>query len=181
MNDTGRLKIRKYIPYATILIVIVACCIYVCFYCCWNCSPTTVILVRHAEKDMSQPSNPLSPAGEARAQKLVHVAGSSGITTIYTSNALRAKQTAQPLANSMGITPVEIDPMEIQDFVDGIMSHKGETILVVGHSNTVPLIIQEIGVVNPPPISEETYDNLFIVSFCRCCVRLTHLKYGDPS
>jgi len=46
---------------------------------------TTVIIVRHAEKNI-EPNNPdpdLSPAGQARAQEIARMFGDSGVQAIY--------------------------------------------------------------------------------------------------
>ena len=37
-------------------------------------------------------------------------------------------------------------------------------VLVVGHSNTVPAVIKELGVAEPVSIAETEYDNLFVVT-----------------
>ena len=39
----------------------------------------------------------------------------------------------------------------------------GGNALVVGHSNTVGPVIEALGVVEPVKLSDEDYDNLFIV------------------
>jgi hypothetical protein len=37
-------------------------------------------------------------------------------------------------------------------------------VLVVGHSNTVPAIIEALGAVRPAPICDPEYDNLYVVT-----------------
>lgn len=56
---------------------------------------TTVILIRHAEREDPSPDNQdphLNAAGRARARRLIHVLGRLGVEAIYTSHtALKVK------------------------------------------------------------------------------------------
>ena len=66
---------------------------------------TTVILVRHAEKNI-EPDNPnpaLSLAGQERAQTLVHMLAGSAITDIYATQFIRTQSTVAPLADRLGL------------------------------------------------------------------------------
>src|ERR1051325_8952590 len=112
--------------------------------------PKTIILVRHAERQDTSADSALSAAGLARSQKLAEMFASAGIKAIYTSQFLRTKQTAEPLAKQLGITltvvplqskksnPKEVSEETLRQLVDKIMERPGETSLVVGHSNSVP-------------------------------------------
>ena len=138
---------------------------------------TTIYLVRHAEKQTTLPSDPsLSEAGLARAVNLAGILKPLGIKTIFTSQFLRTKETARPLAEAVGATPIVVDMISdrsapggiaersIKDLVERIREHRGEAILVVGHSNTLPLIIQGLGGSPVPDISETEFDNLFVLT-----------------
>lgn len=157
---------------------------------------TTVLLIRHAEKETSSSSDdpPLSEAGKARAQSLIHVAGKSGIKAIYTTKYLRTRQTAEPLAKHLGLTsiampikmdgsnPPKISQQSLKEITGKILEHSGQTVLIVGHSNTVPDIIKALGVDGPPSIDEKEFDDLFIVTiYSKGSARVTHLKYGSAS
>ena len=129
---------------------------------------TTVILVRHAEKGVGT-DPPLTPAGDQRAQELVHVVEQAHIQAIYTTQYLRTKQTAQPLANHLNLTTIVVPVTQnieqhARDVVANILEHdKGKSVLVVGHSNTVPRIIEELSIVSPPQITESEFNRLFVV------------------
>ena len=145
---------------------------------------TTVILVRHAEKVAGAPAmndDPaLTPEGEARAKKLASLLAKSGVTTIYTTPFARTRNTAAPLAAALKITPVEVKPgpSYAADLAAKIRAeHAGETVLVVGHSNTTPNVMKALGVANPPVIDDATeFDNLFIVTLAEEA-KLLVLKY----
>src|SRR5512141_2573171 len=74
---------------------------------------TTVILVRHAEKAVSNSAMtsdvPLSETGTARARELARGLGAVHIDAIYTPQYLRTKQTAEPLAKALGIDAVAVN------------------------------------------------------------------------
>jgi broad specificity phosphatase PhoE len=145
---------------------------------------TTILLIRHAEKNTLPPADPdphLSLAGKARAKLLIHVVGESGITAIYRSHFVRAKETAQPLATHLGLSTIEMDePLQIKS--DILSNHVGKTVLVIGHSNTVPDLINQLGAGIVPVIPDSQFDNLFVVKKCSSGeASVTRLKYGKRS
>jgi broad specificity phosphatase PhoE len=93
----------------------------------------------------------------------------------------RTQQTVEPTATALGLTPVELPAAAINELVDPIESdHRGDVILVVGHSDTVPAIIERLGISPAPVITENEFDNLFVVilnHFGRAT--FIHLKYGS--
>jgi broad specificity phosphatase PhoE len=127
----------------------------------------TVYVVRHAEKAAAPAGDPpLSPAGQARAKALVDSATHAGVRAIITTQFLRTKETAAPTALALGITPEVVpatSPRSIDDVVAAVRKHVGQTVLVVGHSNTVPEIIAKLGAEEPPAICDSEYDDLYVV------------------
>mgnify|MGYP001572207787 CR=1 FL=1 len=144
---------------------------------CWYSPVATVILVRHAERLNSTDTTSLSEAGVKRAEALAHVLSASGVSRIYVSQKLRTHQTAQPTASAFGIMPIEISANEIRLYGDSVKTHRGEVILIVGHSDSVPKIIGRLGIAIPPTIAADEFDNLFVVTMFRFRSTLTHLKY----
>ncbi|WP_086669195.1 SixA phosphatase family protein [Lentzea kentuckyensis] len=135
---------------------------------------TTVLLVRHADIDLPpEPGEPsLNELGRRRAELLARIVAEAGVTAIVTSDRRRTKQTAQPLASRTQLQPVVAGP----DLADRIRAGSlGDVVLVVGHSNTVPPLVQELGG-TPSPIGEREFDNLFVVTVDAGGVRL---KYGE--
>ena len=149
-------------------------------------APTTVILVRHAEKASTPSADPpLTPAGEARARALLAAVHDAGVDAIITTQFLRTRSTAAPTATALGITPEVVSATgatHVQDVAAAIRKHAGHTVLVVGHSNTVPGIIAALGAPQPPPICDEQYDNLYIVTIPpNGPARVIEARYGEPS
>ncbi|GAI82743.1 unnamed protein product, partial [marine sediment metagenome] len=166
-----------------LVLVIVVVIVYI-GYCCYFCPVTTVLLVRHAEKSATPPQDPpLNATGQARAQTLVHVAGEAGVTAIYANQFIRTQQTVQPLATHVGFPVNQVDATDVEGLVDQVRSdHSGEVVLIVGHSNTIPQIIEELGGDPISPIAESEFDNMFIVTVFRLArTKVINLKYGDPS
>lgn len=128
----------------------------------------TIILFRHAEKDISEGAdiaNPkLSAAGKLRAEKLVKMVNKYQPDVIYSSNYIRTKATVLPLAIKRRAMIFIYDPQNLNQIAEQIMSGKLKRIVVVGHSNTTPalanlLIRQEKYKV----LDESEYDKIWII------------------
>lgn len=131
---------------------------------------TVVVLARHADKDVSSIQDPpLSAEGEQRAQHLAEMfgrgKGAGKIDAIYVSDARRSQQTAAPLAERLGKQVVVIPAADTKGLVSRVMhEHDGDTVLIVGHSNTVPEMIHELGEIDVAPIGDDEYDTLYVLS-----------------
>lgn len=129
--------------------------------------PTTVIVVRHAERAAEPANDPvLTPAGSERAEALLAAVRGAGITHILTTSLQRTGLTAAPTARALGITPVAVNPRSrnhVAEVVDSVRARAGGVVLVVGHSNTVPDIVKALGG-EAPPICDAEYDNLYVVT-----------------
>jgi broad specificity phosphatase PhoE len=144
---------------------------------------TTIILIRHGERT-ALPGNsdpPLNQAGRARAKLLVRVLGQANIAAIYTSEFIRTNEMAQPLATELGLSAVKITPAT--DLKTDILSNQvSKTVLVVGHSDTVPELIDLLGGDAGSPIEDQEFDNLFLTTILGANkLSVTRLKYGAPS
>ena len=147
----------------------------------WNASgATTVILVRHAEK-MSEPAGDpaLSPIGVYRSKALAGWLRDSGVEHIYVSQFLRTQETAIPVAETTGALIHELPAGDIEGLVDLLHAdHRGQTVLVIGHSNTVPEIVRGLGG-ELGDIDESDYSRLIIVTGSWLTgVRVTSLRFG---
>lgn len=146
---------------------------------------TTVILVRHAEKNI-EPDNPdpnLSPAGQARAIELTRVFSNAGVQATYATQYKRTQQTVAPLASRLQLPIVAVDAKQSQEVVRRILTdHRGQTVFIAGHNNTVPEIINLLSGEKLPLIPESEFDNLYIVTIYRFGkAKVVQLKYGGVS
>jgi len=150
---------------------------------------TTVILVRHAEKASGSGDPDLSESGRARARELARVLADVRLEALYATQYLRTRRTLEPIAEQRGLE-VRVDPVEGGDlpgyarrFAAALVErHAGGTVLVAGHSNTVPQLIEALGVTPAPAIDETDYDDLFVVLRTgEGEPTLLHLHYGASS
>ena len=149
-----------------------------------NDPPTTLILIRHAEKLIVPPENKdpdLSLAGQARAQELVRMFSDSGIAAIYATQYKRTQQTVKPLADKLGLPVTKLEAKQTAELVKQIRAHNaGQTIFIAGHNNTVPEIIAAMGGPKFPIIPETEYDNLYILTvYSDGPAKLIKMKYGS--
>jgi phosphohistidine phosphatase SixA len=141
---------------------------------------TTIVLVRHAEKDLGAISDaPLSPQGEQRAGRLAQMFGDAErfgrIRKIYVTNTRRTQQTALQLSQRLGITPEVVDSkMDSAELAKRVLrENRGGRALIVGHSNSVPELVKALlHAKSVPPVGEDEYDTLYVV---------TVPSVGDPS
>ena len=149
---------------------------------------TTMIFVRHAEKASQPADDPgLSAAGHRRVaeltRQLVDADVVAGVDAIYSTPFKRNQETAQGVADALDL-PVHIySPDDNEAVLATILkNHKGKIILVVGHSNTVPTLMADLGASKKvPPIHEDEYDNIYVVAipwFGK--TKTIRLRYGEP-
>lgn len=139
---------------------------------------TTVVLLRHAEKASEETDPGLSEAGQERATRLATMLEPAGIAAIYVSEMRRTQQTAAPVAAVAGIEP-RVFPADSQGALLRRLKwrHRGDVVLVVGHSNTVPAIAEELGA-SIGVAEAEGYSGLWVISYSRLRgTRLLALRY----
>ncbi len=105
----------------------------------------------------------LTEEGQRCAARLAEEMGASGVRAIYASTTRRARETAAPLAARLGVTPAEYDPRDTPGLIARITAEPG-SVLVVGHSNTVPEIVERLGGARPDDLSEDRYGEIWRVS-----------------
>lgn len=149
---------------------------------------TTIIFVRHAEKAAQPEDDPsLSDAGRRRVaeltRQLVDADVVAGVDAIYSTPYRRTQETVQPLADVLNLAVNIYDPSDNELVLSTILKkHKGKIILVAAHSNTVPTLIADLGASKKvPPIEEDEYDNIYVISipwFGK--TKTIRLRYGEP-
>jgi broad specificity phosphatase PhoE len=142
-------------------------------------SPTLVVaqqaifLVRHGETVAPKgEARPLSEAGQHRAALLGKILKDAGIKAIFTSGIERTIKTAEPLAQTLRITPKALSQLNVpgikQTDVDAFIAllraeHRDDIVLVVGHTGTVPVLLKTLGHPVDVHIPETEFDNLFVL------------------
>lgn len=152
---------------------------------------TVVIVVRHAEKADAPRDDPgLTVRGTERALALAVAVADAGIDAIVTSDLERSRQTAAVAARRYGIRP-HAEPLGAADDVDRHVAAvaallrgelAGDTVLVVGHSHTIPRLLEALG---SPPVEElcrdTDYSKMFVVTLREGRpTRLLRTRYGSP-
>jgi broad specificity phosphatase PhoE len=154
--------------------------------------PIIVFLIRHAERqDEPRQDPPLTDAGVARSQALARLLSNAGVKAIFTSQFTRTKQTAEPLASKLGLTvtpftlklnpsnPRQIAEESTAEVANKILERSGQSVLVVGHSNSIPDVIKMLGGDTVPTIDERKFDDLFIVTvYAKGKAKVVQMKYG---
>jgi broad specificity phosphatase PhoE len=123
------------------------------------------MLVRHADKKTPDEKSLLSAKGLKRADDLKRVLSSVKLKAVYHTEFERTRQTAAPTAADHHLTPIEVKSDDVQGLAKILRALPPEQdVLVVGHSDTVPDLLNELGVSTKVAIGNYDYDNLFIVS-----------------
>ena len=127
----------------------------------------TVYVVRHAEKAVSADAPkdpPLTEQGAQRAAALAREIDVASLVAVYSTPYARTKSTAAPSAEAAGVHVTEHDPKDTAGLVAKIREVKKGSVLVVGHSNTVPEIVQALGVAETVTLGESDFGDLFVVT-----------------
>lgn len=147
----------------------------------------TVILVRHAEKVDDSADPVLSEAGEARAAALAAVLADAHPSYVFTSPLQRTSLTAGPAAELHSAT---LEPVSLEG---GAAAHAAASaervralsadavVLMVGHSNTVPLIARALGFGAAADMQECEYDRLTVLTLNGERTTAVVGRYGTPT
>jgi broad specificity phosphatase PhoE len=146
--------------------------------------PSLVVLVRHGEKQPAPADDPsLSEAGVARAQALDKALALTTPGTIVVSPRKRTVETAAVVRQRVGVTPtvIPLDAQHVQHVAAAVMKASG-VVLVVGHSNTIPAIVNALAGTTLPDLCDASYATLFVVTPARDGGKAQVVKsmYGTP-
>ena len=128
---------------------------------------TTFILVRHAEKGTDDARDPsLSDVGKARADRLAQLLSDAPLMAVYATVYRRTQQTAQPVADGHGMVVTTYDAkMADAAFASQLRAaHAHGTVLVVGHSNTVPGIAAALSGTVVEAMQDDQFDRIYRIS-----------------
>lgn len=141
---------------------------------------TEIWIVRHAEKDKSNPEdkNPnLSDEGKIRAGDLAKYLKKVKFDAAFSTPYKRTHQTLDSL-----IIQKVIEYKDAKSLVDSVKkSYLGKTIIVAGHSNTVLEIIEAFGGKKPrEELTDDDYDYIFHLSVKGDKAKVKMDQYGRP-
>jgi phosphohistidine phosphatase SixA len=143
--------------------------------------PLVVFMVRHAEKADHSRNPKLSKKGKERARALAQVLKNANIDQIHSSDFIRTKNTAEPIAQFLDKKTQIYNPKRLDALVTKLKDAGGRH-LVVGHSNSTPNLVELLG---GDPVSEidekSEYDRLYMVTITKDgTVSSVLLRYGIP-
>ena len=116
-------------------------------------------VMRHLQK--AEGEDPaLSEEGHANARRLIGFFAAERPGVIYVSTTRRALETAQPVARKWRLRVRRYDPANTPALVARVLAERGP-VLVVGHSNTVPEIVERLGGERPAPLAETDYGDVW--------------------
>lgn len=122
-----------------------------------------VYMVRHAEKDVVPKNDPpLTTDGVIRSVDLARWFKDIDIDTVFSTDYVRMRETAKPLAEQQNLELSMYDAKDFDGFAEQLEKMKADTILVVGHSNTILEQIEALGFDRPQKeINENEHDKIF--------------------
>jgi len=126
----------------------------------------TFVIVRHGEKLASPDPDPgLAAEGLARAGRLARSLADEPLVAVYTTDYRRTRATVQPAARLHDLQPLSYDAhMSARELAARLMArHRSGTVLVAGHSNTVPAIVAALCTCATTAMAESEYDRISIV------------------
>ena len=109
----------------------------------------TVIFLRHAEalpRTRGNQNPDLAEAGKQRAKRWAKTLRAAGVTMVYVTELGRTQQTAAPLAKALGLKVKQYGSRKSREFANSLRDLEADQVaVVVGHSNTVPQMVQQLG------------------------------------
>ena len=128
-------------------------------------TPGTVIVVRHMEKAVENSDDPgLSAQGQRRAERVAELLAAAGIDAVFATQYRRTVETATPLAERLSLPLHVYDARDTGALVGAINdTYRAGTVVVVGHSNTVPEIVEALSGRDVGAIAEDRYGDVYFV------------------
>ncbi len=130
--------------------------------CAGKPAPQTIYVVRHFDTPEGVKDARLTAVGEARARSLVRWFEGKSLAAIYVTPFARTRASAAPVAAAKGLKPIDYDWTDAARLVGAVKAQPGD-VLIVGHSNTVPEIVERFGGTRPAPLVHADFGDLWIV------------------
>lgn len=146
---------------------------------------TTFFIVRHADRAGSEDA--LTDAGRKRAIDLRDFMVRQNIKAVYSTNTQRTMLTAKPTAQQTGLPITRYEdlgngryrPIPTRKWYESLIKkHRGQSVLIVGHSNTIVPIANGLGGEIRHKVSEHEYHSMFIVAVSDGPAQVVRINYG---
>lgn len=123
-----------------------------------------IYIIRHAEKELSGTDPALTETGRKRAAAWAEMFRPSELNIILTSDAKRTRETGGIIARSLGIPHKEFPIEDVAGLIDLIeFDHEQDNVLIVGHTETIPQILSNLGSFEDVEIGQSDFANLFVL------------------
>jgi broad specificity phosphatase PhoE len=142
------------------------------------------VVVRHAEKATDDPRDPsLSAAGQARARWLARRLQGQDLVAVYATGYRRTQQTVAPVAGAHGLAISTYDAAQpFDEFAQALLdAHHAGTVLVAGHSNTVPGIVAALCRCASAAMPEDEFDRISIIRLDAGGGRTLQVEHDPPT
>ncbi len=146
----------------------------------------TIILLRHAEKDVSASANKADPEltaeGERRAERLVETVKKYKPEQIFSTIFKRARATVAPLAENLNpdyrLQIQFYDYAELEELAGRLLKLKVKSVVVVGHNTTTPelanLLIKQD---KYKPLDDSEYNKIWIIKIKKNKIEAKVIEY----
>lgn len=149
----------KYFPLFTSLAVYL-----MCSFPAFSGDSYTLFLVRHAEKQKEAENPHLTQCGKFRAKQLASTLKNVDLQAVYSTSYHRTLETAAPSAKTHKVGVKQYSPRGLEQLARMLQSNK-KNALIVGHSNTIPVLAELLLDQKIKPIAEDEFKHLFQINF----------------
>ncbi|KIG17510.1 hypothetical protein DB30_03211 [Enhygromyxa salina] len=147
----------------------------------------TIYVVRHAEKqqlpedapEAARKDPPLSREGQLRAMGLTEDVPVRDIDAVYVTKTKRSKDTASAVVALNSVELITYPPQDTDGLVERLRRRHGQQVLVVGHSNTIPLLLKGLGVPEAVEIDEAQYGDMWVVTLHGETATVETRRFGE--
>jgi len=143
-------------------------------------SANTIYLTRHAEKSATGTDPVLTAEGQVRATNIAAALKDAQVKHVYSTAYQRTRQTAQPLATYLDLPVTTYDGSQLATLAQQLRALP-DNALVVGHSDTTPDLIRQLGGDPGSAIAETEFDRLYQMTFAADGSVTTTLLHSMPS
>lgn len=122
-----------------------------------------IYVMRHLHTPEGVPNAQLTTVGRAAAERLAEWLKKDPPAVVLVSDTDRARATAAPTIARYKPAVLTYDPRDTPALVAQVLAANG-TVLVVGHSNTVPEIVAGLGGTRPAPLVHKDFGDIWHIS-----------------